>query len=101
MNQITLRSLAIEYQASGTTCTLKFYLSTTGGKTWGSAISVVLDASSDNSTGYYTAMMTEQITGDRIRWKFEHSSTTELFRIVRFIPEFEIKGLPLQHADAA
>jgi len=99
MNQITLKRLAIEYLASGTACTLNFYLSTDGGTSWGSAIPVSLDASDNNSTGYYTAMMSEQITGDRIRWKFEHSSATEKFRIARFIPEFEVKGLGLQHAE--
>jgi hypothetical protein len=98
LHQITLKGLSIEYLASGTTCTLNFYLSTDGGATWTSAIPVSLNASDDNSTGYYTATMSEQITGDRIRWKFEHSSATEKFRIARFIPEFEIKGLPLQHA---
>jgi hypothetical protein len=99
--QIALKRLLIEYQASGTDCTLSFYLSNNGGESWEGPYSVNLAASADNTTGYYTAVMSDTISGDKIRFKFEHSDLDEKFRIARFIPEFEILGTLIIHDEAA
>jgi hypothetical protein len=93
--QVRLKRLGIEYQESGTDCTLSFYLSNDGGTTWNGPYSVSLPESSGAGTGFHTTSLTETISGDRVRWKFEHNSDSELFCITRFIPEFEILGTPI------
>jgi hypothetical protein len=42
-----------------------------------------------------TAVVTHQVTGDRIRWRITNDTTTETFQIVAFYPEFEKRGSPL------
>lgn len=88
-DQLMLKSLAIEYEGTGLEVTLNFFVSTDGGETWGGPHQVTL------GTADGTAVMAEKYTGNMIRWKFEHASDTETFRIRRFIPEFEIVGMPL------
>lgn len=95
LQQIHLKTLGIEYQESGTDCTLNFYLSNDSGTTWAGPYPVNLSLSSAATGGAHTAALTEGISGDRVRFKFEHSSLTETFCISRFIPEFEILGLPI------
>jgi hypothetical protein len=87
--KIMLRSLGIEYEGSGTEADLNFYLSKDSGESWDGPYPVTLAATSG------TAVLSEKITGDRIRWKFVHDTADQSFRITRFIPEFEILGFPL------
>lgn len=84
--ELLLKSLAIEYEAAETAATLSFYLSNDKGSTWQGPYSVTL------AVGGGMEVLAQEISGEYIRWKFEHSSATERFRIARFIPEFEILG---------
>lgn len=90
--KLTLKSLKIVYEDTGTPCTLSFYFSVNGGATWTSAQTVTLPP---GEMGERTAAVYYQVTGDRIRWKFEHTSASETFRILAFCPEFELRSAPI------
>jgi hypothetical protein len=92
--QIALKSLAIEYRDAGTAATLQFYLSADEGATWTGPFPIELE-NMEGTSGCCTAVLSEKISGNKIRWKFEHTSASETFKITRFIPEFELLGMPI------
>lgn len=91
-HKITLKAIRIAYEDTGVRCVLKFYFSTDGGATWTDSQSVVLPA---KSTGDRTAVVWHQVTGDRIRFKFENNTATETFRIQAFYLQFEPRSSPI------
>jgi hypothetical protein len=92
--QIALKSLAIEYRDAGTAATLQFYLSADEGATWTGPFPIELE-NMEGTSGCCTAVLSEKISGNKIRWKSEHTSASETFKITRFIPEFELLGMPI------
>jgi hypothetical protein len=91
--QLTLKSLTIEYVDTGIETVLGVYFSTDGGASWNGPHNVTLRG--NTLAAQRTAVVTHQVTGDRIRWRITNDTTTETFQIVAFYPEFEKRGSPL------
>ena len=91
-HKITLRQVAITYRDLGSSCSLRFYFSTDGGSSWTGPSSVTFGG---GSAGYKTANVWHQMTGDRIRFKFENNTTDETFRIAAFNLNFELRSSPV------
>jgi len=87
--QITLKRLEFDY-LSGSPFTLNFYFSTNGGVTWDGPHPVVRPG---ESGGLLTGDLPYQVTGNKIRFKFEHTSATESWQIAKFTLWFERKGM--------
>lgn len=88
--ELTIKTIHIDYQAMGMGTDLQFSYSVDGGVTWQFADTVSLEA--NPSGGYLTASLHRQVTGNRIRFRFDHSSASETFRITAFRLEAEIRG---------
>ena len=86
--KLTLNRLTTEYAGVGIAFTLSFYFSTDGGATWVGPYTFTGTAA---NSGFYTATIDRRVTADRIRFKFTHSSATEIFRISNFELEFELQ----------
>lgn len=90
--KISLTALHCSYKSRGS-ASLNFFFSTDGGVTWDGPYAMNLAAAP--AGGQLTASVWRQVTGDRIRFKFEHSANDETFRIASFRLEMEIKGAPV------
>ena len=90
--QITLTRLTISYKDTGASATLSLEYSTDGGNSWSSADSVTLTGSSG---GFREVTTWRQVTGNKIRFRFRHSSATETFQIAAFYPTLELRGMPI------
>ena len=89
--QLTIRSLGVVYRDSGGDATINIYFSVDAGASWGGPHPVLLRGNVGGGDKF--VRLAFMYTGSRIRWKFEHISATETFRIVQFMPEFEVIGL--------
>jgi hypothetical protein len=83
---ITLRHLGVTGTDAGA-CTLNFYFSADGGKTWHGPQSINFTEGTPGAE--ITKFVTFQITGNKIRWRMEHSGLGETFMISQFTPCFE------------
>lgn len=89
-SKITLRGVGIVYRDIGTACTLNFYYSTNGGQSWQGPYPKVLPTT--GSGGFEEVTLSRQITGKRVRFKFEQMSATEGFEIASLNPVFELRA---------
>jgi len=86
---ITLEKITIEYQGTGTPLNIDVSFSRDGGNTWEGAYKPQAGAGS----GVCTAHLTQQFTGDRVRFKFEQEHGKESFRISKFEVEVQLLGM--------
>jgi hypothetical protein len=86
---VTLRSLGIKYYDNGSSANIQVYFSNNGGGTWTGPYNVLLESSTPG--GVREAHLHVQVTGERVRFKFEHNSDTEAFQIVEFNPVLELR----------
>lgn len=91
--EITLRTIHVDYVPQAMAATLSFAYSVDGGVNWVTAGNVTLAAGT--SAGLSTASLHRQVTGNRIRFRFTHSSASETFKIAAFRLEAEIRGADL------
>jgi hypothetical protein len=86
---ITLEKITIEYQGTGTPLDVDISYSRDGGDTWEGTYK----PQAGPGSGVCTAHLTQQFTGDRVRFKFEHASKTASFRISKFEVEVQLLAM--------
>lgn len=87
-SQITLRSLGVTYLNTGAVCTLQVSYSVNGGETWQGPFPLTLPI---GTGGVQEAVQHKQVTGKRIRFRIENTTTNEAFYILEFNPIFEMR----------
>jgi hypothetical protein len=93
-NKVTLKSIAVTYQDQGASFSLLFSYSVDGGATWTSADTVTF-TTVGGTTRILNKLVTHQVTGNRVRFKFTQESATESFAIQSFHVELEALSAPL------
>jgi hypothetical protein len=87
--QITVRRVGFTYEDVGIDLSLDFSFSTNGGESWDGPYRVTCVATGG---GWHEAHIDRQVTGDRVRFKIENISATQLPIISRFVVDAEIRG---------
>lgn len=87
---ITLRGVGIVYRDVGSPFTLNFYFSTNGGQSWLGPYAKNIVPS--GSGGFKETFLGQQVTGKRVRFKFEQESSTQTFDIATLNPVFEMRA---------
>jgi hypothetical protein len=91
---VTLRGVGVKYLDQGTPFTLDFYYSTNYGSAWQGPYTMVLGGQAAWTID--DAFLSQQITGKRVRFKFEHTSDTERPVIIELSPVLESRGQMIQ-----
>lgn len=82
-NKVTLKGIAVSYLDQGADFSLIFSYSTDGGATWTSGDTVTF-STAGGTTRVLDKFITRQVTGNKIRFKFEQTSASQGFSIISF-----------------
>ena len=93
-HRITLRSLEVKYYDAGADFTIDLYYSTNGGGSWEGPYPLLCPTNLV-SGGQACSVDSHQVTGERVRFKFEQTSLTESFQIIEFNVNLELRE-PIQ-----
>lgn len=93
-NKLTLKTILVSYLDQGETFNLQFSYSVDGGASWTSADTVTF-TTSGGTTRRLNKLVSHQITGNKVRFKIEQTSTSEAFAIISFHVELEALSAPL------
>lgn len=85
--QVKLRGVGVSYVDPGTTFTLQFYYSINNGTTWLGPYPLTCGGVGPGVIN--DQMLTQQITGKRVRFKFENNTTNENPQIIALYPVLE------------
>jgi hypothetical protein len=84
---VTLKSVGVQYVDPGTAFTLQFSFSVDKGNTWTGPYALSCGGVGNGLQG--DAMLTQQVTGKRVRFKIENNTTNENPQIISFSPVLE------------
>lgn len=92
--QVTLKKIVVDYVDQGSTFSLNFSYSTDGGATW-SASDTLVCTTSGASSRFVSKATSRQVSGNRVRFKIENSTSTDIFAIAGFHVELELSNMPM------
>lgn len=92
--QVTLRKIVVDYRDLGQTFTLNFSYSTDGGASW-STVDTLTCTTSGSTSRDVSKATSRMVTGNRVRFKIENTTSNQTFAIIGFHVELELSQEPM------